>query len=117
MKTSKWVNYLLVTILALIALGAVGFFAYRFGLAQGAAAVTSGASPFFMHRFGMGFGGPNGNMHVFGGHMRGRFFFPFFGLGRLLFYGLLIWIGYKLIQGSGWKLVKETPAANAEKSG
>ena len=50
------------------------------------------------------------NSHMSYG-MTGFFFLP--ALFRLLFWGFLIWVGYKLFKGSGWKFTRETSVAPA----
>ncbi|MDD2921697.1 MAG: hypothetical protein PHQ36_05360 [Anaerolineales bacterium] len=44
---------------------------------------------------------------------RGGFFPPLFGFLRLLAFGALIWLGYKLVKNSGWKLVREAQPSAA----
>jgi hypothetical protein len=84
--------------------------------------------PFFGHQHGfgddfgfmdhdqmMGYGQFGRGMMNGGRMMGGQFgfggFFPIFGLFQLAFWGLVIWVAYKLISNSGWKLVKtNTPA-------
>jgi hypothetical protein len=52
-----------------------------------------------------------------GGDRRGgmSFLFPVFGLIRLAVLGLLLWLGYKLVKNSGWRLtrVQASPAPAA----
>lgn len=127
MKSKKWLTYTLGILLTFVVLAAVGGFGYRLGVTQSAsfAKLTDGATaraPFFAH--GDGFDG-NFNKGDWGrpshgfdrggvdrGDFHGGFFSPILGLIRLVVLGALVWLGYKLVKNSGWKLVK----ANASES-
>lgn len=64
--------------------------------------------PFGSHRMDGYSRMPFGSHTAFG--MGGFFFLPF--LFRVLFWGFIIWLAYKLFTKSGWKLTRETePAA------
>ena len=116
----------LLTILAVIVVAGVlagaGFAGYRIGYQQGAhSTLTTNTTPNdktpFMHPFGF----QDMPMHNFGrdsdrGFSRGfgpggfgmrggmGFFAPLMFLGRILFWGLVIWFAYWLFTKSGWKL-------------
>ena len=116
----------LLTILAVIVVAGVlagaGFAGYRIGYQQGAhSTLTTNITPNdktpFMHPFGF----QDMPMHNFGrdsdrGFSRGfgpggfgmrggmGFFAPLMFLGRILFWGLVIWFAYWLFTKSGWKL-------------
>jgi hypothetical protein len=134
MKNRKWLTYTLGALLTLIALAVVGVAGFRVGMMQ------TGDFP----RMGMGErpgfnqnvdkndpntqgANPNGNEND--GSPRGYGFNPrgfphghrgmpmhggFFGLIQVAILALLLWFGYRLIQNSGWRLVRvenNTPAA------
>ena len=116
----------LLTILAVIVVAGVlagaGFAGYRIGYQQGAhSTLTTNTTPNdktpFMHPFGFqdmpmhnfGRDSDRGFSHGFGPGgfgMRGGmgFFAPLMFLGRILFWGLVIWFAYWLFTKSGWKL-------------
>ena len=115
----KFLLTLLVVIVVAGALGAAGWSGYRYGLAQGASATTNGdvVRPFKrgndfnsnrmpMHNNGIGPGfhhqgfGPGGGMMMRGGGF--GFFSPFHFLWRIVVYGFIIWVIYKLL--TGWRI-------------
>lgn len=119
MKNKRWLTYTLGILLTLVILTAVGGVGFRMGVMQSAsfAKLTNGQSaqsPFFAHGHGMMDGSFNqmerGNpSHGFDrsrGRVHGGFFSPIFGLIRLVVLGVLVWLGYKLVKNSGWRLVK-----------
>lgn len=122
---------LLAVIITVGVLAGVGFAGYRLGYQQGAQSRSDAnvtfVHPFLlepkdmpMHNFGRGLDrnvergfGPQG----FG--MRGGmgFFPPFMFLGRILFWGLIIWFAYWLFTRSGWQLTrKPQPVAESSKA-
>jgi hypothetical protein len=130
MKNKKWLTYTAGILLTLIVLAAVGGAGFRIGMMQNA----SFARPSFAHNLGGGpqvmmqgnFQDNRGNQAMQGnfqdnrgpqamqGNFQNRgfdnrrggmsFFPPIFGLIRLVVLGLLIWLGYKLVKKSGWRL-------------
>ncbi len=121
--------YTLGIVLTLIVLAAVGGAGFRMGVMQSAsfANLTDGSVAKF-HSFDNNHGMDGDFSRMDGGNSshgfdRGRGgdrggFSPIFGLLRLVVLGALVWVGYKLIKNSGWKLVKvnasAAPAAVAE---
>ena len=119
---------LLAVVIVLGVLAGIGFAGYRYGYMQGA---TGDGAPFVrgdgfgwhrmpMHDFERGIGprfhGRFGGFNMLG---HGGFGFGFFSPLRLLFtlafWGLVIWLGYKLL--TGWRLTlvqpnQPAPAAN-----
>ena len=117
----------LLTLLGIIVvvgiLAGAGFAGYRIGYNHGALASADGTVQLAplgrgfemhgmsMHNFNQGFEhgfnqrvGP-GDFGMQGrGGMRFNFFSPFYLMIRLAVFGILIWLAYKLIKGSGWKL-------------
>ena len=116
----------LLTLLAVLVVAGVlagtGFAGYRIGYRQGTLTTSDGSNVPFVHPFQMSprdmpmhnFGrdldrsfdrnfGPQG----FG--MRGGmgFFAPLMFLGRILFWGLVIWFVYWLFTRSGWQLTRK----------
>ncbi len=149
MKNRKWLTYTLSILLTLVVLTAVAGAGIRVGMMQNA----SFARPAFTHNFDGGNQSMQGNFpqtiqasfHNNGGPqaMQGNsrsqgfdnrtndrrdsgipFLSPIFGLIRLAVLGLLLWIGYKFVKKSGWRLsrvaatpapvVNETPIAEVE---
>ena len=126
MKNKKWFTYTLGILLTLIVLAVVGGVAFRIGATQNSEFVhpmMNNAGPAFSHGFDM----PGGNFHdqEFGGmgfHDRGfdrggrSFFSPIFGLVKLAVLGALLWLGFKFVKDSGWRITRETaqptPAAS-----
>ena len=126
MKNKKWLTYTLGTLLALAVLAAVGGAGYRIGMMQNKSFARdfNGAPSAMQRNFKENSGDQRmpGNFHSNGGpqfmqenpHNRGfynrgdtrggRFFFPFFGLVHLAVMGLIIWVVYKLVKKSGWRL-------------
>ena len=130
MKNRKWLTYTLGILLTLAVLAVVGAAGFRIGTMQN----TSFARNFDGGRQSMqgnfqndemqenfhGNGGPQamqGNPHNQGfdnrGYNRGGdrrgglpFFAPLFGLIHLALLGLLIWVVYKLVKNSGWRLTR-----------
>ena len=118
---------LLAVVLTVGMLSTVGFAGYQYGFRQGTLLASKSDSnavaPGFnfnphnmpMHNFGSGNGldrgyGP-GNFHMRGhGGMGFSFFSPLMFLIRIVFWALVIWAIYTLINRSGWKLTKEQPA-------
>jgi hypothetical protein len=114
----------LLTILTVIVVAGVlagaGFVGYRIGTQQSARITTStNNTPFVhpnvpMHNFGKdldrGFGhgfGPGG-FGMRGGMMGFGFFGPLMFLGRILFWGVILWFIYWLFTKSGWQLTRKT---------
>ena len=134
MKTRKWIWWTLAGILALVVLTAAGFAGYRVGYVRGLSANPNAkdflAGPFWHGQGRMQnldknfeqrgsipaqkFGGRQ--FDRFGGRGGFSFFAPLFGLVRLAVLAVLIWIGYKLVKNSGWRLTRVTaePAPVAE---
>lgn len=136
MKNKKWLKYTLGILLTLIVLIAVGGAGFRIGVMQSASftrpafAHNFDGGPQTMHgnfqgnrnqqgmqgNFFNDKGGPQGmqgNPHNrgfenrSGGHRDGgRFFSPIFGLIRLAVLGLLLWLGYKFVKNSGWRITR-----------
>lgn len=128
-------NWLLKTLLVFLVVGVLaagGYALYRVGYAHGAQGSFAGEMPFM--RSGhfddmphaehwdaqtMPFSRADGHMMdgysrmPFGGRSMvgysGFFFIPW--LFHLLFWGVLIWLGYTLFKKSGWKLSKESAPA------
>lgn len=130
MKNKKWLTYTLGTLLTLIVLAAVGGVGFRIGMMQNVSAMTG--RPAFAHNFDGDFQPPmqgnrqndgnpksgqmNPHQDNFRGNDRGggsRFFSPIFGLIRLAALAALLWLGYKFVQKSGWKLTRVTQAQAA----
>jgi len=130
----------LLTLLGIIVvigvLAGAGFAGYRLGYNQGANGDTSLLIPrqgfgMPMHNFGKDFGSQGMPMHNFnqgndrdfgrgGFGMMDRgmgfgFFSPFHFLVRIAFWGLVIWLVYKLIKGSGWHLSLTRQTAESPK--
>lgn len=118
---------LLAVVFVLGLLGAAGFAGYRYGYSQGVLTAADGDAPFFNPR-GFEFGLRRMPMHDFGfrpGFGRDEFGFGMmprgFGFGflsplafllKLLFWGLVIWAVYLLINRSGWRLTRTTPVTD-----
>jgi hypothetical protein len=135
MKNRKWLTYTLGALLTLIALAVVGMAGFRIGMMQTGdfPRMGIGERPGFNQNVDkndhnmQGFN-PNGNGN--NGTPRGNGFNPrgfdrghrgmpmmggLFGLVHIAILALLLWFGYKLIQNSGWRLVRvqnETPMAS-----
>ena len=142
MKTRKWIWWTLAVILTLVVLAAAGFAGYRVGYARGLTANPNAkdfmAGPFWRGQGhmqnldknfdqrgpvpGQEFGGrqfdrfDGRNFDRFNGRGGFPFFAPLFGLVRLAVLAVLIWLGYKLVKNSGWRLTRVTaePAPVAE---
>lgn len=126
MKSKKWIWVTLTILLTLIVLAGVAGAGFRMGvmqsanLARNADGTTSQFPPFgYMHGFEGNFNNQRGDnplmMQGFGhdgpGHGgfergRGGFFSPLFGLVHLIVLGALIWLGYKFVKNSGWRLTR-----------
>jgi hypothetical protein len=127
MKNKKWVTYLFGTILTLIALAAVGIAGFRAGIMRSAAfpGMGIGERPSFNQNVDNG--DPRlqqanpGEKDDLGGNPRGNGFNPrsfdrgnrgmpimggFFGLIHIALLAAALWFGYKLVQKSGWRLVR-----------
>ncbi len=130
MKNKKWLTYTLGTLLTLIVLAAVGGVGIRIGMMQNVSAMTG--RPAFAHNFDGDFQPPMQGNHQNDGNSKGgqmnphqdnfrgndrgggsRFFSPIFGLIRLAVLAALLWLGYKFVQKSGWKLTRVTQAQTA----
>lgn len=126
MKTKKWIWWTLAIILVVGMTAGAGFTGYRIGVVQGANLAADGTLPdFFMHgksfddvhggQFGKGgfdhSRGDSGGRGDFGRHSGFSPFGFIFGLFRLTVFAGLIWLGYTLVQRSGWRLVKTEAAA------
>jgi hypothetical protein len=124
---------ILLTLLTVIVvagvLAGVGFAGYRIGYHQGALSTntntTANNTPFVhpdvpMHNFGRdfdrnfnrGFGLGGFGMH---GGMGFGFFSPLMFLGRILFWGLMIWFIYWLFTKSGWQLTRKSQPVESPK--
>jgi len=124
----NWLGKTVLVILVVGLLAAGGYALYRVGYAHGAQASFTGEMPHmwsegfenmphesYWGAQNMPFGGRGSSMMggysrtPFGGHMSygmtGFFFLPW--LFRVLFWGVIIWLGYKLFTKSGWKLTRE----------
>lgn len=131
MNANKWLWRTLAVLLSLVILAGVGFAGFRMGVMQGANLPADGTT--FILNHGRGFDGDMvKSKSDFGAHgrndgrsnfdRRGDFdrrsgFSPFgfvFGLVKLTVFAGLVWLGYRFVKNSGWKLVKaevalETP--------
>ena len=129
----------LLTLLGIIVvvgvLAGAGFAGYRYGYMHGATASANGTAfvpwKMPMHNFDKNFNPQGMPMHNFGrGNDRdfNRGFGPggygmmgrgvlggFFSLIHLVILGFIIWLAYKLIKNSGWKLSLTRQAAEAPK--
>ncbi len=134
MKNNKWLNYTLSIFLTLVVLTVVAGAGFRAGMMQNLplARGMNGARPSFVHdNFSRlpqqtqdDFRGDKGQTmrndfqeqaprDVRGFNFRDDGFpFPIFGLIQLAVLGLVVWIGYKLVKKSGWRLslTKTSPA-------
>jgi hypothetical protein len=141
MKNKKWLTYTLGILLTLVVLAMVGGAGFRFGMMQNVSntrpAFTHNfdSNPQAMPAMPGNFqrnDGPQSMRENFQDHgkyqaMQGNsrnqgfnnrrdsrlpFLPPIFGLIHLAVLGLLIWIGYKIVKNSGWRLtrVQATPA-------
>ena len=140
MKNNKWLRVTLTILLSLAVLAGVAGISFRMGAMQGANLVQTadGATvqgPFFgpMRRFEQNFGGQPGNQQGYGPGMmfarggdqrmmqgfdrrgfdrgHGGFLSPVFGLLQLAILGGLLWLVYKWVKNSGWKITREPAAA------
>jgi hypothetical protein len=139
MKNNKLIRVTLTILLTVLVLAGVAGAGFRMGVMQSANLTKSADGitqpfPVFGHMRGFdnqpggypgmmqGFdqrGGP-GMMQGFehggfdrggrGGH--GGFFPPIFGLIKLAVLGLLLWLGFKFVKNSGWRLTRTAPAAS-----
>jgi hypothetical protein len=145
MKNRKWLTYTLGTLLTLVVLAVVAGASFRIGMMQNASfmhrpAFTNGfqpkpgtlpgnrdpqSMPGNPHDEFGGFPGMPGNQYQHGFHNRGNghgghgmfFFPPIFGIIHLLILALVIWVVYKLIEKSGWRLTRiEAPAVTDSES-
>jgi len=140
MKNRKWLTYTLGILLTLVVLGVVGAVGFRLGTMQNASFAHpsfkqnfEGAMPRNFQNGDMpqrmqgnfhsngGYQGMQGDPHNQGfdnrgfnrggGHRGGMSFFPpIFGLIHLLLLGLLLWVVYKLVKNSGWRLTRVAAA-------
>ncbi|MEP7136330.1 MAG: hypothetical protein ABI904_15485 [Chloroflexota bacterium] len=131
----------LLTLLGIIVvigiLAGAGFAGYRMGYMRGALVSADGTTKLPgwdkafgpqgmpMHNFGNGFergfnnvpGHQGFGMMQQGMHGRGSgFFSPLFFLIRIAFWGLVIWLAYKFIKGSGWHLSLTRQTAESPKA-
>jgi hypothetical protein len=135
MKNRKWLTYTLGILLALAVLAVVGAVGFRIGTMQNASfahpsftqnfdsgpesmptSFQNGGMPERMQKNFHDDGGPQGmqaNPHNQGFDNRGfdrrggrSFFPPIFGLIHLALLGLLLWVVYKLVKNSGWRLTR-----------
>lgn len=122
MKNKKWIWITLTIFLTLIVLVGVAGAGYRVGVMQSAVLMrntdrsTSQFQPFGqMRSFDEKFNDQNGGnprmMQEFnrGGFIergRGGFFYPLFGLIKLAVLGALLWLGYRFVKNSGWRLTR-----------
>jgi hypothetical protein len=133
MKNKKWLNYTLGVLITLIVLTAVAGAGFRAGMMQNPpmARVMNGTRPSLAHD-NLGrlpqqaqddfrddkLQGMQGDLQR-QAPRDGRgldfrddgFRFPIFGLIQLAVLGLLVWVGYKLIKKSGWRLSLNKAAA------
>ena len=146
MKDRKWLTYLLGILLTLVVLVIVGGAGYRVGTMQNTSFTRNfdggpqsmrgnfqkEEMPRAMQENFHGIGGPQamqGNPYKQGfdnrsynrgGDHRGSMFFfpPLFGLIHLALLGLLLWVVYKLVKNSGWRLarVAASPAPAASET-
>ena len=132
MKNNKWIRVALTILFTLIVLVGVAGAGFRIGAMQSAILVrtadgTASQMPSFGHMQGFdgNFNNPHGDssrmMQDFGhGGFerggRGGFFSPLFGLIRLAVLGALLWIGYKFVKNSGWRITRAAPAGNETSS-
>ena len=131
MKNTKWIWRILAVILTLVVLAGVGFAGFRVGLVQGAGLSAQELAAIFDHGRSARFdsdapkegGFDHGHGFVSGHDFDGRgfdrggfsFFSSLFGLLRLAVLGGLVWLGYRFVKNSGWRVVKaETTAPVAE---
>ncbi len=136
MKNRKWLTYTLGILLTLVVLAAVGGAGFRIGVMQNA----SFARPAFAHNFDGAPQSMQGNFHEnsapqamqensrdrgfdnLGADYRSGmpFFSPIFGLIHLAVLGLLLWLGYKFVKQSSWRLIRvqasPAPIANETSS-
>lgn len=125
----KFLLTLLAVIVVLGVLAGVGLTGYRYGLARGVAISLGDNAPAFgngndfnwrpggQFEFGMRPGWHHG-LGMRGFHMQGRGgfgFFPFRILLTLAFWGLVIWLAYKLL--TGWRLTLVQPNQPAPAAG
>ena len=119
----KFLLTFLAVIVVLGVLAGIGLTGYRYGMARGVATSLDGNAPTFGR--GNDFNGRPGGQFEFGMrpdlhhgfglrsfHMQGRGgfgfgFFPFRILLTLAFWGVVIWLGYKLL--TGWRLTLVQP--------
>lgn len=131
MKNTKWIWRVFAVLAGLVVMAGIGFAGYRVGLVQGADLTAEELTTMFAHKRGfdggmsqsengmrghegrMGKGGfDRGHGGVFSGRGGHSPFGFLFGLFHLAVLGGLIWLGYRWIKNSGWKLVK-TEAGSA----
>jgi hypothetical protein len=150
MKNRKWLTYTVGILLTLIILAAVGGAGFRIGMMQNASFTRASFThnfegmPQAMQENFQGNGNPHAVQGYFqdngrpqamqgnsrnqgfdnrgnnrGGDRRGGFSF-LFGLIHLVVLGLLLWVGYKFVKKSGWRLsltkASPTPAVNSTSS-
>jgi hypothetical protein len=135
MKNRKWLTYTLGALLTLVVLAAVAGVSFRTGMMQSSSFMRPAFVHNFdggpqamqrnfqgndgtqgMQRNFQGNGGPQamqGNPNFQGFNNRGfdrrggiPFFSPIFWLIRLVVLGLLLWLGYKFVKNSGWRLTR-----------
>lgn len=134
MKNTKWLWRILAVLLTLVVLAGVGFAGFRVGLVQGADLTAEELSTIFSHRRGFDNDGTpkagdsrefdhrhdfdrghgsDGRSFDRDGRSGFSFFSPLFGLLKLAVLGGLVWLGYRFVKNSGWRLVKTEPPAPA----
>ena len=139
MKSKKWLWVTLSILLTLVVLVGVAGMSFRMGAMQGTGWIqgTNGISmPFgHMREFEQNYRGQPGNQPSYGPGMmqgsgqrgdqrmmqefgrggfkrgHGGFFQPLFGLIRLAVLGALLWLAYKWIKNSGWRLTRDPAPA------
>jgi hypothetical protein len=135
MKSKKWIWVTLTILLTLVVLAGVAGAGFRLGVMQSAnlagnANRTGAQFPSFGHMRGFenNFNNQPGNqpdggprmMQGFGqrgfghggfGHGRGGFLSPIFSLLKLAVLGVLLWLGFKLVKNSGWRITRVTQPA------
>ncbi|MBI5962036.1 MAG: hypothetical protein HY863_01050 [Chloroflexi bacterium] len=131
MKINKWISVTLTILLTLIVLAGVAGVSFRMGAMQNT--VFAGNDERMAQHFQafghmQGFNNeraiqPGENQRMMrgfdhGGFGRGynSFFSPLFGLIKLAVLGALLWLGFKFVKNSGWRITRETaqpaPAAS-----
>ncbi len=128
MKNNKWIRVTLTVLLTLIVLVGVAGVSFRMGAMQNTAFAGNDermAQNFQSFGHMQGFdenfkkqrmmqGFDHGDL----GRGRGGFISPLFGLVKLAVLGSLLWLGFKFVKNSGWRITRETaqPAPTASET-